>query len=157
MTQPDEGRVTPHAFKNAVEFTCVEEPENISEPSTHDLSTVQPGYLHLPSIALPSMPKQTESLPISPLTTYQALLHDDRIRISIQEDLQHPTTNNLPPSARSNSQFSEHGPAPTEAVWKRLSGPPPIYTTEQVSPLRGWEGAEGMPCFHAMPYPHATR
>ncbi len=69
VTQQDEGRITPHASKDAVEFTCAEEPENIPEPSTHDLSTVHPGRPHLPSITLPSMPKQTESLMISPLTT----------------------------------------------------------------------------------------
>ncbi len=69
MTQQDEGRIKPHPSKDAVEFACAEEPQNIPEPSTHNLSTVHPGCLHLPSIILPSTRKQTESLPISPLTT----------------------------------------------------------------------------------------
>ncbi len=69
VTQQDEARITPHDSKDAAGFTCAEEPQNIPEPSTHDLSTVLPGCLHLPSITLPSIAKQTESRPISPLMT----------------------------------------------------------------------------------------
>ncbi len=41
--------------------------------------------------------------------------------------------------------MSELEPAQTEVVWKRVPWPPPLYASENVSPLmlRGWEGAEG--------------
>ncbi len=88
----------------------------------------------------------------------QALLHDDRTKLSIQGYLRHPKASDFPrtPSVRDSSQLSESGPAPTKAVWKCLSEPAPLYTSEQVSPLRRWEGAEGMTPFHAMPCRHAV-
>ncbi len=72
----------------------------------------------------------------------QALLYYYRKIISIQGYLRHPTASALPriPSVRDSSQLSGHGAVPTEAVWKRLCYPPPVYTPEQVSPLRNWEG-----------------
>ncbi len=38
-----------------------------------------------------------------------------------------------------NRQLSDHGTAPTETVWKRLSGHPPVNTSKQVSRLRDWD------------------
>ncbi len=67
----------------------------------------------------------------------------------VNGEAQHPIANNLPPSVRDISQLSDPGTAPPEAIWKRLSEPPLVYTPKQVSPLRDWEGTEDMPCFHA--------
>ncbi len=46
----------------AVEFTCVNELQDIPQPTAHDLCSVHPGRLHLPSVTLPTIPKQTEQL-----------------------------------------------------------------------------------------------
>ncbi len=54
---------------DAVELTCAEKLQDIPEPTTHDLSTVHPECLHLPSITLPTMPKQAELLLLCSLAT----------------------------------------------------------------------------------------
>ncbi len=67
-TQQGKARSTPYASVVAAEFTCAEKLQDIPEPTTYDLFTVHPGCLHLPSIALPTMHKQTELFPLCPLT-----------------------------------------------------------------------------------------
>ncbi len=69
MTRQNEARTTPHASVDAVEFTCAEEPQNTLKRSAHDLSTVHPECLHLPSMTLSTVPKQTEPLPLFHLAT----------------------------------------------------------------------------------------
>ncbi len=58
VTLQDEARTTPHASMDAMEFTSVEELQDIPELTTHDLSTVHYGRLYMPSITLPTIPKQ---------------------------------------------------------------------------------------------------
>ncbi len=55
VTRQSESRNAPHAFMNAVVFTCAEELQDIPEPTMHALSTTHPGRLHLPSITLPTI------------------------------------------------------------------------------------------------------
>ncbi len=69
VTRRNEARTTPHASVDAMEFTCAEEPRNIFERSTHDLSTVHPECLHLPSMTLSAIPKQTEPVLLCHLAT----------------------------------------------------------------------------------------
>ncbi len=77
----------------------------------------------------------------------QGLLQDAGPAKSTQSYLYHPMVNALPqtPGVFISCQKSEIGPAQTEVVWKRVPWPPPLYASENESPLmlRGWEGAEG--------------
>ncbi len=67
----------------------------------------------------------------------QGLLQDAGSVKSSQSYLQLPMVNALPqmPGVYISNYLSELGPAQTEAVWKRVPWPPPIYASENVSPL----------------------
>ncbi len=89
----------------------------------------------------------------------RALLHDTGIPKCTHGYLQFLTANfslyrlrvrNGELSIKVAMQCCRPRSAQTEAVWKRLPWPPPIYASAGVSPLmlRGWEGADGHGFIH---------